>query len=153
MTKSRLPTTPIALGAPPERVTGRLATRRVEIDDALLGRLRSACPDITTEDGVVAESSRDWWPLAMIWALDGQVAARAAAVARPGTPDEITDLLRICNVARVPVTAAAGRSGVCCASVRAHGGLVLDLCGLSGIVGALHSGPCVMAEPAESPGG
>ena len=134
MTKSGRPTPPIALGAPPERVTGRLATRRVEIDAALLGRLRSACPDITTEDGVVAESSRDWWPLAMIWALDGQVAARAAAVARPGTPDEITDLLRICNEARVPVTAAAGRSGVCGASVPAHGGLVLDLCGLSGIV-------------------
>jgi alkyldihydroxyacetonephosphate synthase len=134
MTKSGRPTPPIALGAPPDKVESRLATRRVEIDDPLLARLRSACPDVTTDDSVVAESSRDWWPLAMIWALDGQVAARAAAVARPGTPDEIAELLRICNDARVPVTAAAGRSGVCGASVPAHGGLVLDLCGLSGIV-------------------
>ena len=30
-----------------------------------------------------AEASRDWWPLAMTWALDGQVAGLAAAVARP----------------------------------------------------------------------
>jgi alkyldihydroxyacetonephosphate synthase len=134
MTKSGRPTPPIALGAPPEQVRSRLAAARVEVDDALLERLRGACPDVTTEDGVVAESSRDWWPLAMIWALDGQVAARAAAVARPGTAAEIAELLRICDEAHVPVTAAAGRSGVCGASVPAHGGLVLDLCGLSGIV-------------------
>ena len=35
---------------------------------------------------------------------------------------------------RIPVTAAAGRSGVCGASVPVHGGVVLDLCGLTGIV-------------------
>ena len=29
------------------------------------------------------EASRDWWPLAMTWALDDQVAAVAAAVVRP----------------------------------------------------------------------
>jgi alkyldihydroxyacetonephosphate synthase len=46
----------------------------------------------------------------------------------------VSELLRICDDARVPVTAAAGRSGVCGASVPVHGGLVLDLCGLSGIV-------------------
>ena len=34
----------------------------------------------------------------------------------------------------MPVTAAAGRSGVCGASVPVHGGVVLDLCGLAGIV-------------------
>ncbi len=36
-------------------------------------------------------------------------------------------MLRICNEARVPVTPAAGRSGVCGASVPLHGGVVLDL--------------------------
>ena len=43
-------------------------------------------------------------------------------------------MLRICNDARIPVTAAAGRSGVCGASVPVHGGVLLDLCGLAGIV-------------------
>ena len=37
----------------------------------------------TTES--VVEASRDWWPLTTVWSLDGQVAARAAAVARPST--------------------------------------------------------------------
>jgi alkyldihydroxyacetonephosphate synthase len=70
----------------------------------------------------------------MVWALDGQVAGRAAALARPASPAQVADVLRVCNNARVPVTAAAGRSGVCGASVPLHGGVVLDLCGLHGIV-------------------
>jgi alkyldihydroxyacetonephosphate synthase len=46
----------------------------------------------------------------------------------------VAALLAVCHEARVPVTAAAGRSGVCGASVPVHGGVVLDLCGLTGIV-------------------
>ena len=71
----------------------------------------------------------------MIWALDGQVAARAGAVVSPTTRRRRSrDVLAVCNEARIPVTAAAGRSGVCGASVPLHGGVVLDLCGLTGIV-------------------
>ncbi len=132
--KSGQPTPPIALGASPEQVTGHIAARVIEVDDRLLERLRTACADVTSEPAVIVEASRDWWPLAMTWALDGQVAARASAVARPATAGEVAALLRVCNEARIPVTAAAGRSGVCGASVPVHGGLVLDLCGLSGIV-------------------
>ncbi len=43
-------------------------------------------------------------------------------------------MLRACNDARVPVTAAAGRSGVCGASVPAFGGVLLDLTELCDIV-------------------
>jgi alkyldihydroxyacetonephosphate synthase len=128
------PTSPIAFGAPAADVGARLSTTTVDVDDALLARLRSACADVTVDAGAVAEASRDWWPLAMIWALDGRVAARAAAMARPASGDEVADVLRVCDEARVPVTAAAGRSGVCGASVPLHGGVVLDLCGLAGIV-------------------
>src|SRR3546814_16924776 len=70
----------------------------------------------------------------MIWALDGEVAAKAAVVASPTSADQVASVLAACNEAKVPVTAAAGRSGVCGASVPVHGGVVLDLCGLSGIV-------------------
>ncbi|MEO7429640.1 MAG: FAD-binding oxidoreductase, partial [Acidimicrobiales bacterium] len=67
-------------------------------------------------------------------ALDGEVAARAAAVVSPASADEVARVLTVCDEARIPVTAAAGRSGVCGASVPLHGGVVLDLCGLRGIV-------------------
>ena len=88
------------------------------------------CAHVTVDGDVVGEASRDWWPQAMIWALDGQVAAKAAAVvaARP-PPTRSPRCCAVCNEARIPVTAAAGRSGVCGASVPVHGGVVLDLCG------------------------
>ncbi len=43
-------------------------------------------------------------------------------------------MLAACDEARVPVTAAAGRSGVCGGSVPVHGGIALDLTGLEGVV-------------------
>ena len=43
-------------------------------------------------------------------------------------------MLGVCHDARVPVTAVAGRSGVCGSSIPLFGGVSLDLCGLSGIV-------------------
>ena len=128
------PTPPIAFGRDPASVTAHLDAPAVEIDDALAARLRGACADVSTDAAVLSESSRDWWPLAMIWALDGEVAGRAGAVARPSSAEEVAAVLRICNDARVPVTAAAGRSGVCGASVPVYGGVVLDLCGISGII-------------------
>src|SRR3546814_16590929 len=70
----------------------------------------------------------------MIWALDGEVAAKAAVVASPTSADQVASVLAACNEAKVPVTAAAGRSAVCGASVPVHGGVVLGLCGLSGLV-------------------
>ncbi len=132
------PTPPIAFGGDAADVTARLDAPYVDVDEALLERLRGACAEVTVEAAALAEASRDWWPLAMVWALDGQVAARAAAVARPRSVAEIAAVLRIANEARVPVTPAAGRSGVCGASVPIHGGIVLDLCAISGIVNVDH---------------
>jgi alkyldihydroxyacetonephosphate synthase len=134
-----VPTPPIAFGRDAAEVTARLDAAVVDVDDALLERLRGACAEVTVEPAALAEASRDWWPLAMVWALDGEVAARAAAVARPTTVDEVSGVLRVANEARVPVTAAAGRSGVCGASVPLHGGVVLDLCGLSGVTDVDHA--------------
>jgi alkyldihydroxyacetonephosphate synthase len=128
------PTPPIPFGGPATDVRAHLSAPEVPVDDEMLTRLRSACAEVTVDAASVAEASRDWWPLAMIWALDGQVAARAGAVARPGSADEVAAVLRVCDDARVPVTPAAGRSGVCGASIPLHGGVVLDLCALSGIV-------------------
>jgi alkyldihydroxyacetonephosphate synthase len=99
----------------------------------VLTALAEICP-VVTEGDEVGEASRDWWPQAMIWALDGQVAAKAAAVVSPTDAAQVAAVLAVCNDARIPVTAAAGRSGVCGASVPVHGGVVLDLCGFTGIV-------------------
>ncbi|MGH9273688.1 MAG: FAD-binding oxidoreductase, partial [Acidimicrobiales bacterium] len=127
------PTPPIALRDGGAAATGRLDATFVDVPPAVLSALTGICAVATAGD-VIGEASRDWWPQAMIWALDGQVAAKAAAVVSPTTADEVSAVLAVCNEARIPVTAAAGRSGVCGASVPVHGGVVLDLCGITGIV-------------------
>ncbi len=127
------PTPPIALAGGAAGVTDHLGATRVDVPDALVERLAAVCP-VDADPAALGEAGRDWWPLAMTWALEGQVGGRAGLVARPTDAAQVADVLRLCNEARVPVTAAAGRSGVCGGSVPVHGGVVLDLCGLSGIV-------------------
>jgi alkyldihydroxyacetonephosphate synthase len=128
------PTPPIPLAGGAATATSRLVARRVDVPDALLERLRSVCAEVTAEPAAVAEASRDWWPLAMAWATEGHVAGLAGAVARPADADQVAAVLAVCNEAGVPVTAAGGRSGVCGASVPVHGGVLIDLTALAGIV-------------------
>jgi alkyldihydroxyacetonephosphate synthase len=126
------PVTPV--DAPASDVTERLGGPRVAVDDALLERLRGVCADVTVDDDARMEAGRDWWPLAIRWATRGTVPARPAAVARPTDAGQVAAVLAACHGARVPVTAMAGRSGVCGASIPAFGGVALDMCALAGIV-------------------
>jgi len=128
------PTPPIEIAGGAAAATAHLVADQVAVPDSVVERLRSACAAVEVDPAVRAEASRDWWPLAMSWATDGQVAGLAAVVAQPASADEVAAVLAICDEARIPVTAAAGRSGVCGASVPVHGGVVLDMTGLSGIV-------------------
>jgi alkyldihydroxyacetonephosphate synthase len=126
------PTPPIALAGDASATTKHLTTKTVKVPPAVVARLEAVAPT-SVDAGDRAEASRDWWPLAMTWALDNQVANVAGAVVRPSAPEQVADILRICNEAKIPVTAAAGRSGVCGSSVPLYGGVVLDLCDLTGI--------------------
>ncbi len=102
------------------------------LPDGLADLLAGVCPLDRAEASLV-EAGRDWWPLALHWALAGQVPALPAVVARPRSTAEVAAVVRLCDEARVPVTPAAGRSGVCGGSVPKAGGVALDLRGLTGI--------------------
>jgi len=141
------PSAPIALGG--AVVGGGAATSRwgvapVTIPGPVLDALRAAVAlPVSTQPAALAEASRDWWPLAMTWAADGQVAAVAGAVVQPSSTAEVSAVLSICNDAGIPVTAAGGRSGVCGASVPVFGGVVLDMCAMAGI-GSVDTGSMVV---------
>jgi alkyldihydroxyacetonephosphate synthase len=122
----RAATNPIAVPS-----TARERWHGVDVPDSVVDRLREVCPTSTEPD---ADAGRDWWPLALTWAVAGEVPALPAAVVRPASADDVAAVLRICNEARVPVTAAGGRSGVCGASVPVFGGVTLDLTAMAGIV-------------------
>ena len=122
------PTPPIDLAGADARWSTAVA-----LPDGFIDGLRDVAP-VVDDVVAVAEASRDWWPLAMHWALAGQVPARAAVVVRPDEVDQVAEVVRRCAAAGVPITAAGGRSGVCGASVPVFGGVLLDVTGLAGIV-------------------
>ncbi len=103
------------------------------LPDGLLAELSGICPTVTDVEPV-AQASRDWWPLALHWALQGQVLQRAAVVARPATTEQVSAVLRVCNDAGVPVTPAGGRSSVVGGTIPVFGGVLLDLTALAGVV-------------------
>jgi alkyldihydroxyacetonephosphate synthase len=123
------PTAPIELTGTNSRFTGPAH----QPDDQLIARLTDICETITSETAT-AEASRDWWPLAMHWSLGGSVGQRAGALCRPTTAEQVAAVLVACSAERVPVTAAAGRSGVSGSSVPVFGGVVLDLTAMQGII-------------------
>jgi len=104
----------------------------VPLSEDLIAALGRICPTDTTVSGT-ADASRDWWPISMHWALAGEVPRRAAAVVRPTTTEQVSAIAALCNDARVPLTVAGGRSGVCGASVPIFGGVLLDTTGMQGI--------------------
>jgi alkyldihydroxyacetonephosphate synthase len=121
------PTPPTPIDAPASDVVDRLDPPAVDVPVALLERLSASGAHVETGDAARAEAGRDWWPLAVGWAADGAVPRRPAAVVRTSSTDQVAAVLTACRDARVPVTPAGGRSGVCGGSVPAHGGIALDL--------------------------
>lgn len=128
-----VPIPPIVLTGDPAAARSGIEAPFVQVPDSVLVSIRDACAEVVTDPGELAESSRDWWPLAMIWATRGRVPARASVMARPASQTEVSDVLRICNAHHIPVTPSGGRSGVLGASVPVFGGVQLDMCNLSGI--------------------
>jgi alkyldihydroxyacetonephosphate synthase len=122
------PTPPIELTGTDEHLGGPC----VGVPEPVLATLRSIC-EVIDEPRAVAEASRDWWPLALHWSLAGQVPRRAGLVVRPRSTSEVAEVLAACDAARVPVTPAGGRSGVCGATVPVFGGVLLDLTALTGV--------------------
>jgi len=146
-TNRAAPTPPIAFAGDATEVRGRFGAARVEVSNELRDELAATGAGIDSRAEQISEASRDWWPLAMIWALENEVAQRASLIVRPHSNDEIAAVLRLCNDAHVPVTAAAGRSGVCGASVPVFGGVLLDLSALAGIVDVDHTSMLVDVKP------
>ncbi len=133
MTNRGSPTPPIEFSTDAAKTTSRFASLAVAVPEAVRTRLGDVCANVSSDEAETAEAGRDWWPLAMHWALAGETPARASVLARPASTAEVSEVLRVCNDAAIPVTPVAGRSGVCGASVPVFGGVALDLTGMSGI--------------------
>jgi alkyldihydroxyacetonephosphate synthase len=128
------PTPPSAVDAGPGGATERLGGMRVAVPPEVLARIAAAGAPVSDGGGEREAAARDWWPVSIGWASRGQVPARPAVVVRPTTDGQVAATLAACSTAGVPVTAGAGRSGVCGGAVPVFGGVALDCTGLVGEV-------------------
>jgi len=117
----------------PEAVGSRFTQDLVHVPPDLVELLVDSGIDIDVDPAARAEAGRDWWPVSIGWAAAGMVPALPAAVVRPTNRTQVSQVLSACHDRCVPVTTAAGRSGVCGGSVPVHGGIVLDVTGVAGI--------------------
>ncbi len=125
---------PIAVAGGAAGAEEELGGSRVPVPTSVLERARNLGASVDVDGAARAEAGRDWWPIGIGWASAGRVAARPGAVVRATTAAQVAGVLAACSDARVPVTAAAGRSGVCGGAVPVFGGVTLDCTGLTGPV-------------------
>ena len=88
--------------------------------EALIGALRAVAgaAHVLTDPDVVAGQVRDW---------TGRFIGSTPAVVRPGTVDEVANVLRACRDAGAGVVPQGGNTGLVGGSVPLHGEVVLDL--------------------------
>mgnify|MGYP000553997689 CR=1 FL=1 len=126
------PTEPIEFAVAADEITERF-TAGSTLSPAVLEELRKICTT-TTEAQSLAEHGRDWWPLAMHWALQGTTPRKPGAVCTPNTTEQVAAIVAVCGTHDLPLTVAGGRSGVCGSAVPLYGGVVLDVTAMQGIV-------------------
>ena len=126
------PTEPIEFVGAADDIVSRFAGNN-DLNAAALAALSTICPT-STDAQSTAEHGRDWWPLAMHWALQGKTPRRAGAVCTPTNSAQVAAIVAVCNAHDLPLTVAGGRSGVCGSSVPLYGGVVLDVTAMQGIV-------------------
>lgn len=126
------PTPPIAFSISPDAVGEQFAGGS-SVDDAVIEQLKKVC-STSVDDADRAEHGRDWWPLAMHWALAGKTPRKPHAVCRPKNTDEVVAIVNICRQHNIALTTSGGRSGVCGSAVPMFGGVVLDTTQLAGVV-------------------
>ena len=126
------PTPGIALAGDPAEAASRFGLES-PLPDGFVEILGATGVEVDVTPAVLAEHSRDWWPIGLVWATEGQVPALAGAVARPTDVDGVVAVVRACATHGVALTVTGGRSGVLGASVPLLGGVALDMCGLAGI--------------------
>jgi alkyldihydroxyacetonephosphate synthase len=129
------PTEPIEFGGEPSALTEKFigsGEATSSFDANVIDALRLVC-ETSVNSLDTAQHGRDWWPLTMHWSLAGVIPRRPAAVCRPISTQQVSEIVRICAAHDIPLTVSGGRSGVCGAAIPIFGGVVLDTTSMSGI--------------------
>ena len=117
-----------------------------DLSPAVVAELAAGCPTTDSPTDTLRHS-RDWWPLAMHWAIAGKTWSIPGAVCTPSTTDEAVHVVNVCSRHRVPITPMAGRSSVTGAAAPAAGGVALDMTKMNRILEVDETSGIVCVEP------
>lgn len=119
---------------------------RPHIPPDVVNSLRGVCATSTDAEELLAHS-RDWWPLAMHWALARETFALPSVVCTPRTTQEVCDVVRVCADHDLPITPMAGRSSVTGAASPIAGGVALDMTAMCRVLDVDSVSGVVCCEP------
>ena len=71
--------------------------------------------------------SRDYWPIAFRWLLEGKIFTLPDFVCWPASTKEVSDIVKIANEEKVPITPFGEGSGVVGGAIPIDGGIIVDL--------------------------
>jgi alkyldihydroxyacetonephosphate synthase len=71
--------------------------------------------------------SKDYWPIALRWVLEGKVPALPDYVIWPENTKQISDIIKLANEEDIPVTPFGEGSGVLGGAIPVKGGIIIDM--------------------------
>jgi FAD/FMN-containing dehydrogenase len=83
--------------------------------------------NVTTQETDAVLNAHDAWPLSEAKIRAGELLPLADLVVFPGTTDEVSEVLKIANAMKIPVTPVGGGAGTCGGTLPIYGGIQLDL--------------------------
>ncbi len=103
-------------------------TRHENFDKKTVEQLESIVPGGTsTKESDRIIYSKDYWPIALRWYLDGKLPALPDCVVWPENDEQVAEIIRLANKEKVPVVPYGEGSGVLGGTVPVKGGIVVDM--------------------------
>ncbi|MBU7013235.1 MAG: FAD-binding oxidoreductase [Theionarchaea archaeon] len=91
--------------------------------------------------------SRDYWPIALRWMLEGKVPALPEFVVWPETADHISRIMRMANEENLAVTPFGEGSGVLGAAIPVQGGIIVDMKRMNAVLALDDTNLTITVQP------
>jgi alkyldihydroxyacetonephosphate synthase len=111
----------------------RIVYQREELSDEKKSKILKKLRNIVGKNNVSNKEvdklsySKDYWPIALRWTLEGKVAALPDFIVWPESTQQVSQLLVLANQEEIPVIPFGEGSGVLGGAIPVKGGIVVDM--------------------------